>query len=239
VKPLAYRVPWDQVYSLAPHIAQGTRRNVDEFSAAIVSRMDPAPLYEGLDLLPGDARFLLVSNHYQRKGLWILHSAAALTQAIRRRYGPGDPPVRWLVTANWPPLRMGPLKFPSPGDWLLPRVANALHCYPVTFAGSNPKFTARTLRRVLQDARSAERPIGLFPEGAGGSAGVLTAPLPGVDRLIVQLARIGLPVVPAAIREAGRLVVRFGTPIPTASLLSAPDAAALSMSRIAALLEVA
>jgi hypothetical protein len=239
VKPIAYPVPWDQVFSLTPHIAHGTGRNVDEFSAAIVGRMNPAPVYEGLDLLPADPRFLLVANHYQRKGLWILHSASALTQAVRQRYGAGDPPVRWLVTANWPPLRLGPLRLPSPGDWLLPRVARALHCYPVTFAGSNPRFTARTLRRLLQDARSMNRPIGLFPEGAGGAAGVLTAPLPGVERLIVLLARLGLPVVPAAISEAGRLVLRFGAPIPVEDLVCAPDAAALSMSRVSALLEVA
>jgi hypothetical protein len=239
VKPIAYSVPWDQVYSLTPHIARGTRRNVDEFSAAIVRRMDPPPVFEGLDLLPDNPRFLLVANHYQRKGLWILHSAAALTQGLRRRYGPGDPPIRWLVTANWPALHIGSLRLPSPGDWLLPRVAHALHCYPVTFAGRDPRFTARILRRLLQDARTADRPIGLFPEGVGGSAGVLTAPLPGVDRLILQLARIGLPAVPAGISEAGRLVLRFGAPIPAADLLSARDAAAVCMARVAALLEVA
>ncbi|HBY61142.1 MAG TPA: hypothetical protein DEH78_15070, partial [Solibacterales bacterium] len=169
---IRYPAPWDLVFGLTPYIAKGTPRNVDEFSAEIVRRMQPGPVYEGLDRLPEDPRFLLVANHYQRKGLWILHTGAALTQAIRQRYGPGDPPVRWVVTANWPPVRIGPWRFPSPGDWLLPKVAAALGCYPVSFARHNPGFTARSLRRILREAPRSNRPIGLFPEGVAGAAGV-------------------------------------------------------------------
>lgn len=233
---ISYPVPWRQVFGLTPHIARGTRENLDEFTARIVARMQPAPVLEGLGLLPDSPRFLLVANHYQRKGLWILHSASALTQAIRQRYGPGDPPVRWMVTANWPPIRLGRLKIPSPGDWLLPKVAYALHAYPVSFAKTNPAFTATTIRRLLRDASEVDRPIGLFPEGVTGSAGVLTDPLPGVDRLVRQLARRGLPAVAAGVSEAGRFILRFGPPVDPETLLAAPDAAKLLMSRIAALI---
>ena len=124
---------------LSSNIRKGTRTSVDEFTAKIAAHIQPPPLIEGV--LPGDPRFILAANHYQRKGLWILHTATVLTRAIRDRYGEGDPPVRWMVTANWPPIRVGPLSFPSPGDWLLPRVAHALWCYPVSFAGVNPAFT--------------------------------------------------------------------------------------------------
>lgn len=234
--PIRYPVPWDQVWSLWPHIARGTRRSVDEFSAAIVARMQPAPVLEGLDELPPDGRFLLAANHYERQGLWILHSASVITQAVRQRYGPGDPPVRWLATANWPPLRLGPWRIPNPGDWLLPRVAHALSCYPVSFLGSNPAYTARSIRRILKDARTLDRPIGLFPEGVAGKAGNLTEPLPGVGRLIAQLAKLGLPLVPCGIGEAGRFVVRFGPPIPPAELLAVDDPGRLAMCRIASLL---
>jgi hypothetical protein len=233
--PIRYPVPWDQVWSLWPHIARGTRRSVDEFSAAVAARLHPPPLIEGMSHLPASARFVLAANHYERPGLWILHSASVLTQAIRRHYGPGDPPVRWLVTANWPPIRLGPLRLPNPGDWLLPRVAHALSCYPVSFHGSDPAFTARSIRRILKDARSLDRPIGLFPEGVAGKAGQLANPLPGVDRLIAQLARLGLPVVPCGISESGRLVVRFGPPLEPAALLAASDPARLAMDRIATL----
>lgn len=221
---------------LTPHILHGTQESVDAFSAAVVSQMDPPPLIEGQQHLPADPRFLLVANHYQRPGLWILHSASVLTQAIRRHYGELDPPVRWIVTANWPPLRVGKWRIASPGDLLLPRVANALACYPVSFAGQNPAFTAHSLRRILREARTLPCPIGLFPEGAAGVAGRLHPPLPGVGRLIAHLAKAGLPAVPAGISEAGRFLIRFGAPVAPAELLAAPDAAALTMQRVAALL---
>ncbi len=234
--PLRYPVPWDLVCGLTPHIAHGTEQSIDAFTAGIVARMNPPPRYEGLHRLPENPGFLLVANHYQRKGLWILHTAAALTRAIRERYGPGDPPVRWVVTANWPPLRLGRWRLPNPGDWLLPRVARALCCYPVAFAAQDPAFTARALRRIVRDAGRLARPIGLFPEGVAGAAGHLTDPLPGVERLIALLARKGIAAVPAGVSEAGRLVIRFGPAVPPGELLAAADPARLVLRRVQELL---
>ena len=234
---IQYKIPWDVVFSIGPNIWNGTEASVDRFSAGFAARIQPEPLLLGLENLPESPRFVLVANHYQRKGLWIAHVASVLTQAVKRRYGPMDPPVRWVVTANWPPFRVGPWKLPSPGDWLLPRVAHALCCYPVAFAGTNPEFTARTVRRLLRDARTLTRPIGIFPEGAAAVAGKLTDPLPGVNRLLRQLAKSGWPVLPAAISEAGRFVIRFGPVVRAAELLEADDPARLAMERIRAGLE--
>lgn len=233
MKPIQYPVPWDQVYSLGPHIANGTRRNVDDFSGNIVAKMDPPPLYEGLEHLPADPRFLLVANHYQRQGLWIIHVASAITQAIANHYGRQvDPPVRWVVTANWPPLRLGSYKLPNPGDWLLPRVAHALSCYPVSFSGNDPAFTARSIKRILRDCTSLDRPIGLFPEGVAGAAGRLTDPLPGVERLIALLAKRNLPALPVGISESGRFVIRFGKLVTPGELLGSDDAARFLLRRV-------
>ncbi len=203
---LKYPVPWDLVLGLTPHIAHGTVASLDDLTRAIAARIYPPPLIEGLDYLPENPRFVLVANHYQRKGLWIAHPVSVITQAIRRRYGTGDPPVRWVVTANWPPIRMGSFRIASPGDVLLPKVARALSCYPVSFVGSNPGFTASSIRRLLRDLPHLDRPLGLFPEGVAGSAGVLTGPLPGVDRL---LRRIGWPLVPVGISEFNGEQLRF------------------------------
>jgi 1-acyl-sn-glycerol-3-phosphate acyltransferase len=235
--PIQYPVPWDQVYSLWPHIANGTKRNVGDFSGSIVRRMQPAPRLLGLEHLPASPRFLLVANHYQRKGLWIVHVASVLTQAIAGRYGRNiDPPVHWMVTANWPPWKIGPWRFASPGDLLLPRVAAALSCFPVSFAGANPAYTAATLKRILKAVPTLERPIGLFPEGVAGAAGKLSDPLPGVDRFIALLAKRGWPALPAGVSEDGRFVVRFGPPVEPSELLAAPDAAVLLMRRIGGLI---
>ncbi|MBM3761230.1 MAG: hypothetical protein FJW36_13395 [Acidobacteria bacterium] len=234
---IQYPVPWDQVYSLWPHVANGTRRNVDDFSGKIVAKMQPGPLYQGLENLPESPRFVLVANHYQRKGLWIIHVASALTQAIANRYGRDiDPPVHWMVTANWPPIRIGPFKFSSPGDILLPKVANALSCFPVSFQGNNPAYTASTLKRILKASESLARPIGIFPEGVAGSAGKLTDPLPGVDRFMALLAKRGWPALPAGVSEDGRFIIRFGKLVEASEIAAAPNAAALLMGRVADLI---
>lgn len=213
-------VPWDLVFGLALHIGRGTRRDLIDFTARVVARMQPPPVIEGLENLPADPRFVLAANHYQRRGLWILHPASVLTQAVVRRYGPLEPPVRWLVTANWPRWRIGPLSFRSPGDILLPRVAHALWAWPVSFHGTDPVFTALSLRRLLAELPHTACPMGIFPEGAAGVAGRIGPALPGVGRL---LRKIGRPVVPARIGEqARRLVVRFGAPVaPEADVMQA------------------
>ena len=229
---LRYPIPWNVVLSIGPNIWNGTHTSVDRFSAGFTSRMQPEPVVTGLENLPSSPRFVLIANHYQRPGLWIAHAASVLTQAINRRYGPLDPPVRWIVTANFPRLKIGPWKLRSPGDWLLPKVAQALCCYPVAFAGSNPEFTARTLRRLLRDARTLSCPIGLFPEGAAATAGRLSNPLPGVDRLLRQLAKSNWPIVPAGIGEDGRFLIHFGKVLSPSAILEASDAAALAMDRV-------
>jgi 1-acyl-sn-glycerol-3-phosphate acyltransferase len=199
--------------------------------------MQPGPIYEGLEHLPADPRFLLVANHYQRKGLWIVHVASALTQAIAERYTRTiDPPVHWVVTANWPRWKLGPLSFRSPGDILLPRVAHALSCFPVSFAGANPAYTAATLKRILKATQTIERPIGLFPEGVAGSAGHLHPPLPGVDRFIALLAKRGWPALPVGVSENGRFICRFGAPISSDELLAHADPASYLMNQIRTLI---
>jgi 1-acyl-sn-glycerol-3-phosphate acyltransferase len=234
---VSYPIPWDLVFGLWPNILHRTPTSVDAFSAAITSRIHPEPLITGWENLPLSARFVLAANHYQRPGLWIMHAASVLTQAIRKHYGPGDPTVRWMVTANWPPIKLGPLRFRSPGDILLPRVADALACYPVSFAGANPAYTAHSIRRILREVPNLNRPLGVFPEGVAGFAGKLSDPLPGVARLVSLLAKRGLPLQPAGISECqGRLTVRFGPAISCADLLAAPDAGLLAMQRIAVLI---
>ena len=160
--PLSYPVPWKTVFSIGPNIINNTEASVDAFSAGVCAGISPVATIIGLENLPSCGRFVLVANHYQRKGLWILHPASVITQAIRKHYGPGDPPVRWIVTANWPPLRFGPMQISSPGDVLLPRVARALACYPVSFAGTNQKFYSpeySTHPARSSNTRPSHRPV--------------------------------------------------------------------------------
>lgn len=214
-----YAVPWNLLAGLTHNLRTGAPRNIDDFTASIVRGMRCALLIEGAANLPADPRFILAANHYQRKGLWILHTAAALTQAVAARYRLPDPPVRWLVTANWPRWRFLGWSMPSPGDFVLPRVAAALQCYPVPFAGSDPAMAAATFRRIRRDLPEIEGPVGIFPEGAAASADRIGEALPGVTRLLRYMGR---PVLPARVLEVrGRLVIRFGPVVPADLVMAA------------------
>ncbi len=85
---LSYPIPWKLLFDLWPHMLHRTPTSVDAFSASIVARMQPAPIITGQENLPPSPRFVLAANHYQRPGLWIMHPASVLTQAIRQHYGP-------------------------------------------------------------------------------------------------------------------------------------------------------
>lgn len=231
-EPVEYSVPWKQILGLTPHIAKGTRMRLGDFCAGVFEQINPRPTIYGLENLPDSPRFVVAANHYQRKGLWILHPAAIITHTFREHYGLKDPAVRWIVTANWPEWRVGKWTIPSPGDWLLPKVAHALYCFAVPFAGRNPSRTAASLRNLLREARTGASPIGLFPEGVAGTAGTLTEPLPGVGRLLRHLAKMGYLIVPVGIREEDRLIFQVGPPLGAAELLAAPQPARLTMQAI-------
>ncbi len=235
-RPLRYPVPWKALSVLGPHIARSTRGDTDWIAAQFVAAMNPPPRYVGLENIPAVPPFIVAANHYQRRGLWIAHAASAISMAVESRTGPLDPTVRWLVTANWPPLRLGPVRISSPGDWLLPRVANAFGYYSVPFAGTNPARTAQALRRMLRELRHRPFVAGIFPEGADGTADCAHPPLPGIERFLVLLARSGAPVIPARVSEAnGRFVVHFGAAIAPPALLRSDKAAVLTMQAIASL----
>ncbi len=234
-EPIRYPVPWDVISKLGPHILKGTRSDVESVYRGFVSRMQPRPTFEGLQHLPQTTRFVLAANHYQRPGLWIAHIASVLACAMGDKYH-STPPLRWLVTANWPRWKLGPVTVRSPGDLLLPRVAHAAWCYAVPFAGTNPGMAGRSLRRLIKDTRELPCPIGIFPEGAQATAGTLSPALPGIGRLFGLLAERGWHVQPAGVSEAGRFVVRFGPPIAANLILRAPDAGELVLSRIGELL---
>ena len=127
---------------------------------------------------------------------------------------------------------MAALEVRQNNDFIARRlVAHALHCYPVSFAGTNPALTARSYRALLKEI---DRPLGLFPEGVHGTAHQTADPLPGVERLLLLMARNNWPVIPCRIGEnESRLQVRFREILQPAELLRAGEnAARVVMDRI-------
>jgi hypothetical protein len=103
----------------------------------------------------------------------------------------------------------------------------------VSFAAHNPGFTAASLRRVLREAKTLDRPLGIFPEGVAGTADHMASALPGVGRLLEHLAKLGLPVVPCRVAENGTgLLLNFGVPLDATALGRCSDAGEAVMDAI-------
>ncbi len=228
---LRYPVPWDVVFALGPHIAKRTPAPTAALLASIVERMPAPPLLEGIEHIPTVPPFVVVANHYQRRGLWIAHSTAAIAHAVARRAG-AHTPLRWIVTANFPPLRLGPLRLASPADGLLPHVARALGYFSGPFASWDRPRTARARLTAVRESSSCV--LGIYPEGAHAVAGPIGPPLPGMGRLFHRLALRGLPVVPVRISDnCSQLILQFFPPIPPSRLAFEPAPASAVMDLIA------
>ena len=163
----------------------------------------------GLENLPSEGPFVVVTNHYARRGLRTYHCAMFITTVIAEQR-PLSPAIRWIITSEWYGYHFGPILIPVwLIRWTFRRVGNVHGMLVMPRQASRAVGRAAVLRRI---ARVAQREsIGVTPE-AGGS-GVLQEPLEGSGLFLQALSERGLPLVPTAIwEEDGTLIVSFGEP---------------------------
>jgi len=164
---------------------------------------------QGLENVPSEGPFVLVTNHYARRGLRTYHCAMFITTVIAERR-PLSPAIRWVITSEWYGYRIGPIPIPVwLIRWVFRRVGKVYGLLVMPRQASRAVGRAAVLRRI---ARVAQREtIGVTPE-AGGS-GILREPLEGSGLFLQALSERGLPLVPTGVwEEDGTLMVRFGEP---------------------------
>jgi SAM-dependent methyltransferase len=202
------RFPPRLFVGLSRALVTGATRSVAADAATLEAALPRRPAIDGVEHLPVGGGVVLVANHCQRPGLWIGWAGAAITAAVRRHRS-GDPPVRWTVVAD---VRVGSWRLPG-SDWLFRGVARAWTMVPMPTATGDVRGRASALRR-LETLVRAGAVVGIFPEGAGGRAGVPGDARPGVGRWLRRQAEAGAAVVPVAVAERdGALAVRFGRPL--------------------------
>src|SRR5947209_8732914 len=76
--------PWDLLLGVIRDLPAG-RRSMLVDCAYLVSRLEPAPVIEGADLVPASGPLVIAANHYQRPGLWIGWAGAVVTLAVAGR----------------------------------------------------------------------------------------------------------------------------------------------------------
>jgi 1-acyl-sn-glycerol-3-phosphate acyltransferase len=164
---------------------------------------------QGLENVPSEGPFVLVTNHYARRGLRAYHFAMFITTAIAQRR-PLSPPICWVITSEWYGYHVGPIPIPVwLIRWVFRRVGKVYGLVVMPRQASRGVGRAAVLRHIAKIVQ--RKPIGLMPE-AGGS-GVLLEPLEGSGLFLQALSERGLPLVPAGVWEEDHtLMVRFGEP---------------------------
>jgi hypothetical protein len=217
-----YPFPAGVLLQLAADALRHKSRSFQRDARLLVDRLHPPMIIDGEQYIPQNDPCLLTINHYSRPGFnswWLALAVSALL--------PGN--VHWIITSAWtfPGRWYRPLLRPST-EWAFSQLALAYgfsRMPPMPPNDSESQARAASIRHVMNFIRSTPRPVvGLAPEGREYAGGVLGDPPPGTGRFMLQMARQGLTIVPAAIYEMDRaLQVSFG---PHYSLVA--ESAALS-----------
>jgi hypothetical protein len=175
----------------------------------MICRLRPPIRYLGLENIPAAGPYQIHVNHYARPGFstaWIALALSAVQPAE----------VTWIVADQWV-FERHPLRF-----LLRPAMRTILASFrqvygflpmPTMLPGySDMPERSAAVRGVIRHCQAHPMAIiGLTPEGRDSPpVGVHLAP-PGAGRFILQLNRMELPILPAAILEKdGILTVNLG-----------------------------
>ncbi len=234
-----YRLPPAGLLSFAASFILGSRRSFARDGATLM-RANPYPLrVSGLEHIPVSTPFILVMNHYNRKGLRP-QLCALIVSGLIKRERPQLPEIAWVYAEELEEFIYAPI--PVPG-WLMRilfrRLGKVYGIIPMPRAWRRTQERAAAIRHIQQTLSA--RPVGLTPEGGG--PGVLREPPPGTGLLLMRLAAYEAPILPVAVCEEGEtLIIAFGPPCALPAVLEGTrhqrdeTAAALVMLALARLL---
>lgn len=215
----SYQFPKLLLVRIAASVAVGRARSIGADSAAALVGAHPSPVAADTHHLPDEGPFILVSNHYERAGLWALWGAMVISAAVRGA-GPRARDLHWLMAAELLDVPAGLLRMPP--SWtraVLWRVARVYGLGLVSTRETGVVGGASGLRAAARHLRAGE-PVGVMPEGTASTA--LQEARPGVGLALAWLTREGIPIVPVGIAEPdGVLTVRFGPPFQLDSQVAA------------------
>jgi len=209
LSPPNYEFPRLPLAGFGLDLLLGRRRSFLKDSQRVMAANHYRRQAQGLENVPSEGPFVLVTNHYARRGLRTYHCAMFITTVIAERR-PLSPAIRWVITSEWYGYRIGPIPIPLwLIRWVFRRVGKVYGLLVMPRQASRAVGRAAVLRRI---ARVAQREtIGVTPE-AGGS-GILREPLEGSGLFLQALSERGLPLVPTGVwEEDSTLMVRFGEP---------------------------
>ena len=213
-----FRFPLSFAPKFVPPLLLGRRVSLGEHAEWLLGRTGRQPVVRGEEHIPERGPFVAVVNHYQRRYYWVGWNAFLVSMIVKRRRGPRAV-VHWLMHDGFEQRRRGAIPWPWWFlRWLFRRVARMYDMVPVPTSPRNKSGRAPAVRTMLElvsprDGSREGEPIGLFPEARNQPRGVLGQPPPATGRLLLELGRRGVPLLPVGVHDLdGETNVTFGRP---------------------------
>lgn len=194
--------------ALAWTVLRGGRRSFRADALAAMAGLRPPLKVIGQAQVPGPC--VITINHYTRPGFQAWWLALALSALL-----PVE--VHWVVTAAWRyPDRLRSGTITPLSRWVIRRSSAVYGFTPMPPMPPRPDevaLRAKAVRQILRYAREAVCPvIGLAPEGGDFAPPGQVAQLPpGVGRMMLHLAHLGLAVLPVGAYETeDQFCLNFG-----------------------------
>jgi 1-acyl-sn-glycerol-3-phosphate acyltransferase len=165
---------------------------------------------EGVEHIPREGPFIVVMNHFSRRGLRPYHCGMAVAEAVRN-VRPGTQEIHWAFTSEYVDLRIGPIPIPVwLLRWIFGRVARIYDLVTIARREELVMGRATALRQLARIV--AREPIGLTPEGLDAN-GILVRPRAGTGLFLASVEGHRAPLLPVGLSEEDDMLrVRIGAP---------------------------
>lgn len=226
-RPPVYHLPPVMMARCVGSALRHQRRDVWHDVIHLSDSMRPQPLILGIENVPTIGVCVVLPNHYERKdAIWVGWGAIAISAAIARRRNRVST-IHWVMTNTWQDCYLGPWRFPPAYlEWVLRRFSHLYGIIIMPEDVSDVPQRATALRELVRALGDPAGPVIAFhPEGGGFET--LIRPPHGMGHLLSMLDSRHLTCIPTGVYEdLGRLVVRFGAPLPAGTLVGLCDAEA-------------
>jgi len=211
-RPPGYRLPLPHLPLFIVDLLLGRRRSFLRDARLVMrANREHERHVESLEQVPAVGPFILVMNHFSRRGLRPYHCAMAVNVAVAERRTDAGAYIRWAFTSEYVGLRIGPIPVPQSFlRWLFRRVALVYGFVTLPRREERVMGRAAALRELRRTVRHT--PVGLTPEGLL-SSGRLVRPPEGSGLFLATISAGEIPLLPVGLWEdRGALHIRFGPP---------------------------
>lgn len=203
----SYRLPLLGLLWLGVPFLLGQRRSYARDGRRVMEANPYPRRIEGVEGIPRQGSFVLVMNHYNRRGLRP-QICSMIISAVLAEVRAGEPEISWVFAEELEEFIYAPVPMPRwVMRWMFRRLARMYGLVAMPRQWRSAMARAATLRRIMGVLKG--RAVGLTPEAGG--PGILIEPPPGTGLFLLFLSEGGSPLVPVGVyEEEGELVIRFG-----------------------------